>query len=61
MRYVVGIDIGGTNIVAGPVAEDGSELPGQVSGATPPQHWATARGRGGGGGRWSTGGWGGGG
>src|ERR1041384_2988728 len=26
VRYVVGIDIGGTNIVAGTVAEDGSEL-----------------------------------
>jgi glucokinase len=31
MRYVVGIDIGGTNIVAGTVAEDGSELLGLVS------------------------------
>src|ERR1051325_4900469 len=30
-RYVVGIDIGGTNIVAGTVAEDGSELLGLVS------------------------------
>ena len=30
MRYVVGIDIGGTNIVAGTVAEDGSELLGLV-------------------------------
>ncbi|HEX5387821.1 MAG TPA: ROK family protein [Gemmatimonadales bacterium] len=26
MRYVLGIDIGGTNLVAGAVAEDGSEL-----------------------------------
>src|SRR5256714_271582 len=31
VRYVVGIDIGGTNIVAGTVAEDGSELLGLVS------------------------------
>lgn len=31
MRYVVGIDIGGTNIVVGTVAEDGSELVGLVS------------------------------
>ena len=31
MRYVVGIDIGGTNIVAGTLAEDGSELLGLVS------------------------------
>ena len=31
MRYVVGIDIGGTNVVAGTVAEDGSELLGLVS------------------------------
>ena len=26
MRYIVGIDLGGTNIVAGCVAEDGSEI-----------------------------------
>src|SRR5256885_5045046 len=31
VRYVVGIDIGGTNIVAGTVAEDGAELLGLVS------------------------------
>lgn len=31
MRYVVGIDVGGTNIVAGAVAEDGSEVLGLVS------------------------------
>jgi len=31
VRYVVGIDIGGTNIVAGTVAEDGSELLALVS------------------------------
>ncbi len=38
MRYVVGIDIGGTNIVAGTVAEDGSELVGLVSEPTFPDH-----------------------
>ena len=31
MRYVVGIDVGGTNIVVGTVAEDGSEVLGLVS------------------------------
>jgi glucokinase len=31
VRYVVGIDIGGTNIVAGTVSEDGSEMLGLVS------------------------------
>jgi glucokinase len=31
MRYIVGIDLGGTNIVAGTVAEDGSEVLGVVS------------------------------
>ena len=31
VRYVVGIDLGGTNIVVGTVAEDGSELVGLVS------------------------------
>jgi glucokinase len=31
MRYVVGVDIGGTNLVVGTVAEDGSELLGLVS------------------------------
>jgi glucokinase len=31
VRYVVGIDIGGTNIVVGTVAEDGSEVLGLVS------------------------------
>jgi len=31
VRYVVGIDLGGTNIVVGTVAEDGSELHGLVS------------------------------
>src|SRR5213075_3126251 len=31
VRYVVGIDVGGTNLVAGVVAEDGSEIHGVVS------------------------------
>jgi glucokinase len=31
VRYVVGIDVGGTNIVVGTVAEDGSEILGVVS------------------------------
>jgi glucokinase len=31
MRYIVGIDVGGTNIVAGTVAEDGSAVLGVVS------------------------------
>ena len=31
MRYVVGIDVGGTNLVVGTVAEDGSEMLGLVS------------------------------
>jgi glucokinase len=31
VRYVLGIDLGGTNIVVGAVAEDGSELVGLVS------------------------------
>ncbi len=31
MRYIVGIDVGGTNVVAGTVAEDGSEALGVVS------------------------------
>lgn len=35
MRYVVGIDIGGTNLVVGTIAEDGSELLGEV---TEPTH-----------------------
>ena len=40
MRYVVGIDIGGTNIVAGTVAEDGSEVLGLVSEPTLPEQGA---------------------
>lgn len=31
MRYIVGVDVGGTNIVVGTVAQDGSELLGVVS------------------------------
>src|SRR5256885_7389228 len=31
VRYIVGIDVGGTNVVAGTVAEDGSEALGVVS------------------------------
>lgn len=31
VRYIVGIDVGGTNIVVGTVAEDGSEILGVVS------------------------------
>ncbi len=34
VRYVVGIDLGGTNIVVGTVAEDGSEVLGLVSAPT---------------------------
>jgi glucokinase len=37
VRYIVGIDIGGTNIVVGTVAEDGSELLGLVSEPTLPE------------------------
>jgi glucokinase len=42
VRYVVGIDIGGTNIVAGTVAEDGSELLGLVSEPTISEQGADA-------------------
>ena len=42
MRYVVGIDLGGTNIVVGTVAEDGSELLGLVSEPTMSQQGADA-------------------
>ena len=31
MRYIVGIDLGGTNIVAGTVSEDGSQILGVLS------------------------------
>ena len=42
MRYIVGIDLGGTNIVAGTVAEDGSEVVGLVSEPTLPDQGADA-------------------
>ncbi len=42
MRYIVGIDVGGTNIVAGTVAEDGSEVIGLVSEPTVPEQGADA-------------------
>ena len=42
MRYIVGIDLGGTNIVAGTVAEDGSELVGLVSEPTLPDQGGDA-------------------
>ena len=37
MRYIVGIDVGGTNVVVGVVAEDGSEAVGVVSEPTLPE------------------------
>ena len=37
MRYIVGIDIGGTNVVVGTVAEDGSDIVGVVSEPTLPE------------------------
>ena len=42
MRYVVGIDLGGTNIVVGTVAEDGSDLVGLVSEPTLPEQGGDA-------------------
>jgi glucokinase len=42
VRYIVGIDIGGTNIVAGTVAEDGSEMLGLVSEPTISEQGADA-------------------
>jgi glucokinase len=42
VRYVVGIDLGGTNIVVGTVAEDGSELHGLVSEPTLPEQGSDA-------------------
>jgi len=42
VRYVVGIDLGGTNIVVGAVAEDGSELVGLVSEPTLPEQGGDA-------------------
>ena len=35
VRYIVGVDLGGTNIAVGTVAEDGSALHGELVGATP--------------------------
>src|SRR5438046_9900576 len=37
VRYIVGIDVGGTNVVVGVVAEDGSEAVGVVSEPTLPE------------------------
>jgi len=42
VRYVVGIDLGGTNIVVGTIAEDGSELLGLVSEPTLPEQGGDA-------------------
>jgi glucokinase len=42
VRYIVGIDVGGTNIVAGTVAEDGSEVLGLVSEPTLAEQGADA-------------------
>jgi glucokinase len=42
VRYAVGIDLGGTNIVVGTVAEDGSELHGLVSEPTLPEQGSDA-------------------
>ena len=42
MRYVVGVDLGGTNIVVGTLAEDGSEVVGLVSEPTLPEQGADA-------------------
>ena len=42
MRYVVGIDIGGTNLVVGTVAEDGSELLEMVTDPTHSEEGADA-------------------
>ena len=42
MRYIVGIDVGGTNVVAGTVAEDGSEVLGLVSEPTLAEQGADA-------------------
>jgi glucokinase len=42
VRYVVGIDIGGTNLVVGTVPEDGSDIVGLVSEPTLPEQGADA-------------------
>jgi len=42
VRYVIGVDIGGTNLVVGTVAEDGSEILGLVSEPTLAERGADA-------------------
>jgi len=42
VRYIVGVDLGGTNIVVGAVAEDGSEVVGQVEESTHAEEGADA-------------------
>ena len=42
MRYIVGVDLGGTNVVVGTVAQDGSELVGVVSEPTRAEEGADA-------------------
>jgi glucokinase len=42
VRYIVGVDVGGTNIVVGTVAQDGSELVGVVSEPTRAEEGADA-------------------
>ncbi|HEV8305064.1 MAG TPA: ROK family protein [Gemmatimonadales bacterium] len=42
MRYIVGVDVGGTNVVVGTVAEDGSDLVGLVSEPTLAEQGADA-------------------
>jgi glucokinase len=42
VRYIVGVDVGGTNIVVGTVAQDGSELVGVVSEPTRSEEGADA-------------------
>ena len=43
MRYVLGIDIGGTNLVVGCVAEDGSAMHGLATAPTQAEALATIR------------------
>jgi glucokinase len=42
MRWILGVDLGGTNIVTGTVAEDGSEVLGVLSAPTQPEQGADA-------------------
>lgn len=42
MRYIVGIDVGGTNLVTGAVTEDGAQLRGLLSEPTRPEEGADA-------------------